>query len=303
MPITKTNEPSGSQYEKTTQRRAPSTRARRVKRVINNGLEAFGCLVLPLLYRCYIFIVWSTSRTTDNYAERYDPFTQKFGGLVAMIWHQEVVTAPHIFRGRKVHTLASLNTMGRLITALLENHDFRVFRGGRRKRIVLKDMIRYLHQNPDVVYGITVDGSRGPARRMKRGSCLLAKGSGAPLFAVCTRARHCLYAPSWDETAVPLPFNRIDTYALGPYWIDPKCDSETFDAFCTHIEQELLSLTDFIDRKVKNGRIDARVRKDFPETWQADRWPEGTLGTPFTEWDLQYENAPPWSKASESASE
>lgn len=299
MPETESNEPQGSRYEKNTTRRPPSTRIRRIKRFFNNRLEELGCILIPLLYRLYIFIVWKTSRTTDNYAERYDPFTKKFGGLVAMIWHQEVATAPHIFRGRQVHTLASLNTMGRLITALLENHDFKVFRGGRRKRIVLKDMIRYLHENPDIVYGITVDGSRGPARKMKRGSCLLAKGSGAPLFAVCTRARHCLYAPSWDETAVPLPFNRIDTYALGPYWIDPKADSKTFDAFCTHIEQELLSLTDYIDRKVKNGRIDTRVRKHFPEAWKADRWDNDTLGQPFGEWDLQSETAPPWSQASD----
>ncbi|MEN8662420.1 MAG: lysophospholipid acyltransferase family protein [Lentimonas sp.] len=303
MKDTEKHAPLGSRYEKITTRRAPSRRIRRIKRVFNNLLEAFGCLILPLLYRLYIFIIWSTSHTTDNYAKRYDLFTKKFGGLVAMLWHQEVVTAPHVFKGRKVHTLASLNTMGRLITALLENHDFKVFRGGRRKHIVLKDMIRYLQQNPDVVYGITVDGSRGPARKMKRGSCLLAKGSGTPLFAVCTRARHCLYVPSWDEIAVTLPFNRIDTYALGPYWIDPDCDSKTFDVFCQHIEQELLSLTDYVDRKVKNGRVDPRVRKAFPETWQADRWPEGTLGLPFSEWDLQSESAPPWSQASKSAPE
>ncbi len=268
-----------------------------MRRWAKNKLEQLGCILLPFLYNATMRLIWATSRTNNNYEHTFYRFRPKHGGLIAMLWHQEVLTSPYIFRKLQVHTLASIRTLGRLVTALLESNQFKVFRGGRHLKIVLKDMIRYMGDNPEVIYGITVDGSRGPARVMKRGACVIAKGNGAPVFIVTTRAKRAIHLPTWDQTAFPLPFNRIETFALGPYWIAPDASKEQFDRFCEHMQAELLNLTDHVDRKVKNGRIDPKTRADFPANWESS-WTEGQVGAPFGEWDLQCETAPPWAAAS-----
>jgi lysophospholipid acyltransferase (LPLAT)-like uncharacterized protein len=270
-----------------------------VKRVVKNCFEEIGCFIIPVLYGLFIRFVWLTSTRNDHQAIIQE-HQRNFTGIVALLWHQEVVTTPYVFRGLQIRTLASTNTLGRLITAILESNQFQVFRGGRRHKIILKDMIRYLDKNPQAKYGITVDGSRGPARVMKRGACMIARETGTPLFVTSTRLRHGLYTPTWDRTMIPLPFNRIETQIIGPYWIDPQCTDETFDAFCDHIQNELLSLTDYCDRRVKKGRIDPLVRQDFPENWDASRWPENTIGLALSEWDLQADTFPPWSRTAQS---
>ncbi len=301
--------PLGSQYEKLYPRKHKRkrnrsqkklTRRRKIRIWITNKFEEFSCMALPPLYNATMRLIWATSRTHNNYDITLDRFIPQYGGLIAILWHQEVLTAPHIFRKLRVHTLTSISTLGRLVTALLEKNQFKVFRGGRHHKIVLKDMIQYMGDHPEIVYGITVDGSRGPARKMKRGACMLAKGNGAPIFIVTTRTKHSIFLPTWDKTVFPLPFNRIETHALGPYWIAPDCSNETFDQFCEHMERELLNLTDYIDRLVKDGRIDPRTRSDFPPNWQSD-WSENQIGTPLSEWDLQTENAPPWTSIAKTA--
>lgn len=299
MSKSSTYAPVGSQYEKLYPRELPRRRRRKVKRFINNRLELLGCFLVPFIYGLYIRLVWLSSRTS-NHNDALQPLIKRRTGLITMLWHQEVATSPYVFRGNDVHTLASTNTLGRLVTAVLESNQYKVFRGGRRHKIILKDMIRHLDENPEVKYGITVDGSTGPARVMKRGACMMARETGTALFVTTTRMRHCIFAKTWDQTVMPLPFNRIETQTIGPYWIDPSCSDEVFERFCEHMQNELLSLTDYCDRRVKNGKIDARVRKDFPENWDAARWGPGSVGLPFGEWDLQTEKFPPWSRTAKS---
>jgi lysophospholipid acyltransferase (LPLAT)-like uncharacterized protein len=295
MPAARNHAPQGSQFEKLRPKKKAKRKRKAIRRAITSRLEAFTCILLPLIYRCYMRFVWFTSKITDNYSHPIGSLKEKNGGIVAALWHQDVFTSPHVFRPFHAHTLANTKTLGRLVTSLLEDNNFRVFRGGHNRQIILRDMILHMKANPKILYGITVDGSKGPARIMKRGASLIAKDCGVPIFVVRTQAKHALYMNTWDRTAIPLPFNKIETSAVGPYWIDPDCTAETFNAFCEHIQQELLNLTDYIDRKLNDGESTHTIQQDFPKDWTGSDWLENTSGRAQSEWDLQTEQTPPWS--------
>ena len=288
--------PQGSQYDKLNPRKRSKRKARRIRQFFTKRLEAIGCILLPFLYRCFMQFVWWTSKTSDNCRQEIESLSKIQSNLVATLWHQETLTTPHVFRPFHAHVLASTTTLGRLITALLEANNFKVFRGGRRRKIVLREMIHYMKANSEVIYGITVDGSKGPPRVMKRGACHIAKECRVPIVAVCTQAKRALHVNTWDHTAIPLPFNQIKTHIIGPYWVDPECSDEAFDQFCEHIQKELLNLADYVDRSLHDGIPSAKIHSDFPEDWTGNDWPDNTLGTPLGPWDLQTEQTPPWAQ-------
>lgn len=299
MPATESRyAPQGSQYEKLNPRKPSKRKARRIRQAFTQRLEAIGCVLLPLLYRCLIRFVWCTSKTSDNCRELIEPLSKIQNNLVATLWHQETLTTPHVFRPFNVHTLASTTTLGRLITALLEDNNFKVFRGGRRRKIVLREMIHHMKANSDVIYGITVDGSKGPPRVMKRGACHIAKECRVPIVAVCTQAKRAIHLKTWDRTAIPLPFNQIKTHCIGPYWIDPDCSDEAFDHFCDHIQKELLNLANHVDRALHKNVPSDHIHNDFPGEWTGNDWQKNTIGHPLGPWDLQTEQTPPWATQS-----
>jgi lysophospholipid acyltransferase (LPLAT)-like uncharacterized protein len=292
--------PQGSQYDKLHPRKLSKKKGRRIRQFVTRRLEVLGCVLLPWLYCSYIRLVWSTSKISDNCSAVIGSVSNIQNNFIVATWHQEALTTPHVFRPFHAHALASTTTLGRLITALLEANNFKVFRGGRRRKIVLREMIHYMKANSNVIYGITVDGSKGPPRVLKRGACNIAKTCRVPIVLVCTQAKRALYANSWDRTALPLPFNQIKTEMVGPYWIDPKWNEADYDRFCDHIQNELLNLADYVDRALHDGVPSDHIHCDFPEDWRGNDWPDNTVGAPLGHWDLQTEHVPPWAQAQHS---
>ena len=144
-------------------------------------------------------------------------------------------------------------------------------------------MIRYMSESERVFYGITVDGSKGPPKVMKRGACIIARESGRPLFLLSSQAKYALHCSTWDRTLIPLPFNHFETHVLGPYWIDPLSSKEHFLTFCEHIQSELILLSDSVFKKCKHESIALKQTENREIT-----------GKPHSKWDLQTKTLPPW---------
>ncbi len=194
--------------------------------------------------------------------------------------------APRLFSSFQIYTLASTARIGRIITAVLEAHGFKVFRGGsgqsrrgRRRNHAIRNMIYYLKQNPDSIYGIAVDGTKGPAHRLKPGICKMAQECRVPVFLVHTQAKRALRLPTWDKTVVPLPFNRIRTQVVGPFWIHPEATADERESFRQHLERELKALSDHMAAEIKA----AKGKSPKPSAYVAN------VGN---ELDLQHEKLP-----------
>ena len=132
---------------------------------------------------------------------------------------------------------------------MLERCNFVVFRGGsttgrsRRREGVLQDMIAHMRSTDRVIYGLTVDGSKGPPYRMKTGGIIIARECGKPVVLVRTWYKRSLRLPTWDRMAVPLPFNVIGYYLRGPYMVPASARTEAgLEAFRLQLENDLIDL-------------------------------------------------------------
>ncbi len=270
---------------------------KRLRRWLGARLIDAAAFLVPWLYVAYMWLVEVTSRHDERLllklllgaVERHDR-------AIAVLWHQEVFTVAYNYRHYHGHTLASVSDFGRVITAMLERCNFVVARGGSgsksRRRDVLGALIAHMQRSHRVIYGLTVDGSQGPAYRMKRGAAMIARECRAPVVVVRTWYKRGVLLPTWDRTQIPLPFNRRVTLASGPYWIPPEADEAVLEAFRQHLENELLELTERAYVEIEGPGPGSR-RWGFPEGW-TPRWPAGEMGRKFGPYDLDLDHPPPW---------
>jgi len=208
--------------------------------------------VLPRLYTLYLGFVGATSRVdAEAFGDAVRRLVRRHRGLIVLLWHDEVFTVAWAY-GRAArlapHTLASAGDAGEVVTRILERCGYTVFRGGstrhrsRRRAAAPLAMVRHMRDRNDVLYGLTVDGSKGPALHMKPGGAWLAARCGRPVALARTSCRRGLRLPTWDGTVVPLPWNDIRLRLRGPFEPPPDGDAEALERFRARLERELLEL-------------------------------------------------------------
>jgi hypothetical protein len=210
---------------------------------------ALALALAPRLYMLYMRLVFATSRVELGDIRELQKIVDEHDGAVGLLWHEEVFTVAYgyMHAGFRPHTLANTSNAGEIITRLLQRCGFTVFRGGsgrRSRRVdgVLHDMIEHMREGHGVLYGLTVDGSRGPAYRMKAGGIVIAARCRKPLVLVRTWYRRCVRLRSWDRTAIPLPWNRIRYAWRGPYFAPEPLTPEALEAFRLRLENDLIDL-------------------------------------------------------------
>jgi lysophospholipid acyltransferase (LPLAT)-like uncharacterized protein len=149
---------------------------------------------------------------------------------------------------------------------------YTVFRGGSsrrasRRKKVLEEFIQYLRQVDCPVVGITVDGSSGPAYRMKTGVIVMAMEIDAPVYVLRIWSKRRILLPTWDRTMLPLPFNKIVIMAEGPYPLPEHLDQkEVFKEFHRFVENQLLATT-YKCFSMLDHPVDEELLAKFPEGW------------------------------------
>jgi hypothetical protein len=234
----------------TPRRRGPWRRLRhRLRPLVNRPLYAAALALAPRIYMLYMRFVFATSRVQLGNFPELKQLADAHDGFVGLLWHEEVFTVAYGYHyaGFRPHTLANTSNAGEIITRLLQRCGFTVFRGGsgrasRRVDGVLLDMIEHMQKNSGVVYGLTVDGSKGPPYRMKSGGIVIASRCGKPLVLARTWYARCVRLRSWDRTAIPLPFNRIRYWWRGPYFAPPELTTGALEALRLRLESDLIDL-------------------------------------------------------------
>jgi lysophospholipid acyltransferase (LPLAT)-like uncharacterized protein len=195
--------------------------------------------------------VWATSRIEGREFVALKQVIAHHNGAVGLLWHEEVMTVAfgYAYLGFRPHTLASVGEAGEVIARMLTLCGFVVFRGGsttgrsRRREGALEEMITHMRNHDQVIYGLTVDGSKGPPYRMKTGGIVIARECGKPIVLARTWYKRCLRLPTWDRMAVPLPFNRIRYYLRGPYAVPEGAHTEAgLEQFRQTLEDDLIDL-------------------------------------------------------------
>lgn len=246
---------------------------KRLRRLRNRILVWIAVHTLPYIYLAYIRFVWWTSKLIVNETViRLEELKKPPHKLVAALWHQDVFAVAWAYRDFQPHTLASVGDAGEIITAILNRCNFTVLRGGsskgsKRHREVLPEIIAHFG-NATGVFGITVDGSYGPAYRLKRGAIVIAKECHCHVFITRIWYKRKFLLPTWDRTTIPLPFNQIAFLARGPFPVPPNADDpEVFEQFRQLVENELLKITHEACMRIDH-RIPSEIADYFPAGWK-----------------------------------
>ena len=243
------------------------------RRYINKGLVQLAGYTVPYVYFAYFWFVWATSRIIDLSSPLDEAVSEQGRGFVGAVWHQDVFCVPWVYRRLRPHTIASVGDSGEVITRLLQLCNYTVFRGGSSKRAsrrkkVLAEFVEHLRKLDRPAVGVTVDGSSGPAYRMKTGAIVMAMKIRAPVYVVRIWSKRRILLRTWDRMMLPLPFSKIVIMADGPHELPDDLDQqESFKAFHRFVENQLLEITytcfNMLDRRVDEGLL-AR----FPEGWK-----------------------------------
>ncbi len=163
-----------------------------------------GC-VGPVLVRL-LGLSW---RSTEIHYERVERVHESGRPVVFAFWHGVLLPLTYIDRGRNIQVLTSMHRDGELISRVIAALGFGVVRGSSTRGSV-RGLIRLIAKAAEGLdLGVTPDGPKGPAGRVKRGIFYLAEKSGAKVVPVGVGAARAKRLSSWDSFTIPLPFSRV----------------------------------------------------------------------------------------------
>ena len=196
-------------------------------------------------------LVWATSRVDSDDFERMNELCREHGGLVNLFLHEGVMIlgAAYPRAGVKAWGLVSLGDAGDVLARILEYCGHGVVRGGssqrasRRNENVIEQLVELVSSRDDVILGFAVDGTKGPAYRLKRGGLVVARACHCPIVLVRIWTRRHFRVRSWDRFAIPLPFNEIRYSLRGPYTVPTDTtDDAALERLRALLEAELADL-------------------------------------------------------------
>lgn len=162
---------------------------------------------------------------------------------VLLLWHDKLLVAPWIAQRiltRPVTALISTSQDGAWLVAFFRLMGITAARGSsnRRGAAALVTLTRALRSGRHA--GITPDGPKGPARRVKVGAVALARLAKRPFVIMGIRYRSCWRLASWDRFALPFPFSVVElTFVSAPL---PEA-GEADEAVADRLEARLNALS------------------------------------------------------------
>jgi hypothetical protein len=191
-----------------------------------------------------MWVVYHTSRKTFHDVPTIWERVDRGENLLAAVWHQDAFISPFCHRGHDILAMVSQSSMGNILTEIFRKCHFIPVRGGSSKggKEALAEVIEYLKTHTGIVCGMAVDGSRGPARRAKKGMLFIAQATGIPIYPMRSWARWKILAPSWDKMLIPLPFNHLAFFLGEPLVVPEEANADTVERLRQELERRLNEL-------------------------------------------------------------
>ena len=235
--------------------------------------------IFPPLYKAYMhFVLLTSKRVFYNFAQM-KKMNDEGENIVGAIWHQDVVLIPFTFRDYNVVTMVSKSDFGAVMARIVERIGFIPIRGGSSMggSEALAGVVDFFRTNNRLFCGITVDGSRGPKYKAKRGIIAIAKETGGPLLTVRAWAKHKILLSTWDNTLIPLPFNEFVFFCSDLMHVPPDATPEIIEAKRQEVEDCLMEQT---------GRAEEYFRKGtaFKERPQESKVIQFGRSKPLDDW-------------------
>ena len=168
---------------------------------------------------------------------------------VLALWHGRIIGSLMDNYDCGCVTMASRSNDGALAAGIVEGLGLKATRGsgsrgGREALDEMEDLVRA----GTPFAALTVDGPRGPWRRVKTGAVVLARRLGVPIYAVTFSATRTRVLGSWDHLVLPMPLSKVVVSYAGPWSGDVS--AEDLGAAAREVGTKMDALTEALDREV-----------------------------------------------------
>jgi lysophospholipid acyltransferase (LPLAT)-like uncharacterized protein len=129
--------------------------------------------------------------------------------LIESFWHSCMIPATYICRNLGVRVMSSNSYDGEYMGRIIHKFGFVAVKGSSTRNAVraLLGLRRALEEGWTVAF--TLDGPRGPRRKVKPGPVALARSSGVPLSMFHAAVDRAWVLNTWDRLMIPVPFARV----------------------------------------------------------------------------------------------
>lgn len=191
-------------------------------------------------------------RATQRLEVRGLGLLDELKGSPIAVWHGRMQCPIFSVRGRSILSMASASADGEIATRSFAPLGVSMARGssGKGGQRALDQLIQWMREERADQVALTVDGPRGPARKVKAGIIELARALDKPIILASFSARSYWMLRSWDRMLLARPFSRA-LVQFGPLVELPR--DATFEESALLVKEGLDKLTFELDAEL-HGR-------------------------------------------------
>ena len=184
----------------------------------------------------------ATYRWHESGARHYQAVLADGRAPILALWHGRILAATLYFRDRGIVAMTSENFDGEWVARLMRRFGYRAARGStsRGGARALVQLRREMVAGAPAAF--TVDGPRGPARRVQPGAVWLASATGNPIVPFHIEASRFWTVRSWDRHQVPKPGSDVAVAIGEPIDVPPLAGEDAIEVWRDRLEQALVGL-------------------------------------------------------------
>lgn len=164
------------------------------------------------------------------------------GNYLLAIWHQNLLQGILAQIGQRHVVIVSKSKDAEAVAFACQKMGHDVARGSSRSKTgvdkggqaAMEEMILILKTG--IPGAVTVDGPKGPAKKVKPGILKMAKEANIAIVPYAPIATKYWEFNSWDKFRLPKPFSRINVYYGEPILLGTDSDKESLEKDKTTVE-------------------------------------------------------------------
>ena len=178
----------------------------------------------------------------ESGAQHYTSVVALGRAPILALWHGRILAATLYFRDRGIVAMTSENFDGEWVARLMRRFGYRAARGStsRGGSRALVQLRREMTAGAPAAF--TVDGPRGPARRVQPGAVWLASATGNPIVPFHIEASRFWTVNSWDRHQVPKPGSDVAVAIGEPIDVPPLENEAAIEQWRVTLERRLIAL-------------------------------------------------------------
>jgi len=206
-----------------------------------------------LVYAVFRFILGSCRVRVSgaDHRARAEGMHPKKSFAIAL-WHEHLFSAVGGHAWQNISPMISASDDGELVAFAARHVGLTPVRGStsRDGKAAVEELQRRLQQGINAA--VTVDGPKGPRRKVKSGIVELSRSHQIPILPMASLAsRYWVLGRTWDKFRIPKPFSRIIICYGAPFVVPSDCHGAEFATAKRTVAAALQSVEEAAQQELK----------------------------------------------------